>query len=234
MVFTPTALGSRTATLSFTDNAAGSPQQATLIGTGSTPPPPPPPPGTYISDGFEGGSLSAWNPSGTGQATAQTSVVNSGTYAAALTNTSGQYEIMQQNLAGGAQSLTYTRFYFRYTAGMGTSTIATGTNSNGSNVFALVFDAGRQGIDGYFWNGAGARFDLYTNTNVLTPDTWYAIEIQFNEATSGTATIYINGTAVATASGDMSTAAAYGRLYLWNESAGTIYYDDVKVANTFI
>jgi hypothetical protein len=188
----------------------------------------------YLSDGFESGSVSAWNPGGTGQATAQTSVVNTGTYAAALTNASGQYEILQQNLSGGAQTLTYTRFYFRYTAGMGTTTLATGGGATG-NMFAIVFDSGRQGLDGYFWNDARTRYDLYTNANVLTPNTWYSIEIAFNESTAGSATIYINGVNVASAIGDMSSSSGgYGRLYLWNEAAGTIYYDDVEVANTFI
>jgi hypothetical protein len=206
----------------------------TLSGTGTAPPPPPPQPGVYINDNFESGSVSAWAPGGTGAATAETSVVYDGTYACALTNASNQYEIMHQDLAGGPESVTYTRFYFRYTTGMGTSTLATGTNANGQNTFALVFDAGRNGLDGYFWNGAGTRFDLYTNTNVLTANTWYSIEIGFNESASGSATIYINGTSVATASGDMSNLAPYGRLYLWNEATGTIYYDDVEVTNTFI
>jgi hypothetical protein len=57
--------------------------------TGTTPPPPPPPPpaGTYFTDGFESGNLTQWlGPLGTGQATsAESTVVNSGSYAAQLT-----------------------------------------------------------------------------------------------------------------------------------------------------
>src|SRR5439155_370318 len=83
VTFTPSANGSRSASLTFTDNATNSPQGAALSGTGVT--------ATYLSDGFESGNFSLWTvPSNTGKASVQTSVVNSGTNAAALTNASGQ------------------------------------------------------------------------------------------------------------------------------------------------
>jgi hypothetical protein len=44
VAFRPTAGGTRTATLAFTDNASNSPQIVSISGTGATPPPPPPPP----------------------------------------------------------------------------------------------------------------------------------------------------------------------------------------------
>jgi hypothetical protein len=49
--FTPTVAGTRTATLTMTDNAAGSPRTVSISGTGAStaPPPPPPPAGPAVS-----------------------------------------------------------------------------------------------------------------------------------------------------------------------------------------
>src|SRR5207302_1293167 len=91
--FTPTAAWSRTASLSITDNAGGSPQTAALAGTGTLPA------GTFLTDDFEN-SLRLWTAVGTGSATVQSASVNSGTYAASLTNSSGQFSGISAGLAG--------------------------------------------------------------------------------------------------------------------------------------
>lgn len=233
VTFTPTAAGSRSASLVVTDNAPGGSQSVALSGTGATPPPPPPPPsGLYFQDGFESGNLSAWNaPSGVGSATVQTATVHGGTYALALTDASGQYESVSAGLVGGGETLTYTSFAFNLGSGMTTSTIAQGNDANGNLMWVVVYDSGRQGIDAYFWNGARQRFDLYSNTNLLTANTWYTLEVEFNESTTGTAQIWLNGTSIATATGDMSTASGYSTLSLVNQVTGSVYFDDVKVAN---
>ncbi|MBV9760595.1 MAG: choice-of-anchor D domain-containing protein [Acidobacteriaceae bacterium] len=49
LVFSPAAAGSRSATLSFTDNAAGSPQTVAIAGTGVTPVVDPPPPSVFFN-----------------------------------------------------------------------------------------------------------------------------------------------------------------------------------------
>ena len=231
--FDPAAAGARSATLAINDNAPGGSQTVTLSGTGvAVPPPPPPADGIYFSDGFESGNLSLWNsPSGSGQAGVETTVVNSGTYGLGLTNAAGQGVTLSAGLIGGPENLTYTSFAFQISSTTATTTIAEGTDASGDLMWVIVYDAGRQGLDTYVWNGARTRFDLYSNTGVIAPNTWYTVELEMNEATSGQAEVWLNGTSIASDNADLSTSAAYTQLTLVNQSAGTIYFDDVKVAN---
>jgi hypothetical protein len=102
-----------------------------------------------------------------------------------MTNGANQYVILSQNLTGGAQAHTFSRLYFRIANASATATMATGTDSTGNNLWAVIYDAGSHGLDVYFWNGSRTRFDFYTNTNLLTANTWYSLEIELNEATTG-------------------------------------------------
>ncbi|MEO8972891.1 MAG: N,N-dimethylformamidase beta subunit family domain-containing protein [Ktedonobacteraceae bacterium] len=229
ITFTPTANGSRSASLTLTDNAADSPQNAALTGTGTTA-------GVYFSDGFESGNFNNWTVSSgnTGQASVQTAVVNSGTYAAAFTNTNGQFVAISAPLINGAQTQTYTRFYFRFDASFtGTTPIAMAQDANSANQWLMYYDAGRHGLDIYFWNGARTRYDLYSNTNLLSSDTWYNIEVQDNEVTAGHGEVWVNGTSIGNFDGDLSATSPYYKLVLYSESVGTAYFDDVKVSNSF-
>jgi hypothetical protein len=231
--FAPGASGTRNATLTFSDNAPGGSQSVALSGTGVTPPPPPPPAnGIYLSDGFESGNLSQWTVGGSGQATAETAIVHSGTYAAALNNASGQVVSLTCSLTGGAEALTYTSFAFQIASpANATTTLAYGKDANGNTMWTIIYDAGRKGLDIYVWNGARTRYDLYSNQNLISPDTWYTVEIEMNEATSGHAEVWLNGTSIASVDGDLSTSTPYTQLTLINEATGTTYFDDVKVAN---
>jgi hypothetical protein len=190
--------------------------------------------GTYFSDGFESGNFSQWTgPSGTGQATVQATVVNSGTEAAAFTNTSGQYVYITASLSGGAQTQTYTRFYFRFASLASSTPIAFARDSNNNNLWEVDYDANRQGLDIYFWNGARTRYDLYSNTNVLTANTWYSIEVQATETTSGHGEVWLNGTSIGAVNNDLSVTQGYAKLLLYSEATGTAYFDDVKVSNSY-
>ncbi|HZC06970.1 MAG TPA: N,N-dimethylformamidase beta subunit family domain-containing protein, partial [Ktedonobacterales bacterium] len=227
VTFSPTASGARTASLSITDNAPNSPQSLALSGNGAVA-------GTFFVDGFESGGFGQWSaPTGTGAAKVQSSVVNSGTYAAQLTNTSGQYVTLSASLAGGAQTSTYTRFYFRVTSGAGTSPITEGLNALGAKLWEVDYDASRQGLDIYFWNGAGVRSDLYTNVNVLAANTWYSVEVLSNETTSGQGEVWLNGNPAASVNADLSTSSAYSQLALYSDAVGSVYFDDIQVANTY-
>ncbi len=232
ITFTPTANGSRSGNVTITDNAGGSPQTVGLSGTGVNTTP-----GLYFSDGFESGSFSQWSnpPGGAGQATVQTSVVNSGAYAAQLTNAAGQTVSISTGMNGGVSpTLSYTRFYFRFASGQGTTPIAFGQDAGNHNRWLIYYDAGRQGLDVYFWNGAGQRFDLYSNANVLSANTWYSIELELNATTSGLGQVWLNGTSIGTVTGDLSATTNYSKLTLDNEAAGTEYFDDVEISANFI
>jgi hypothetical protein len=164
----------------------------------------------------------------------QSAVVNSGSYAASFSNTSsGQFVYLYSDLASGPQTQTYTRFYFRFSSLAGSTPIAFGRDVNGNNLWEVDFDAGRQGLDVYFWNGARTRYDVYSNTNVLSANTWYSIEVQSSETTSGHGEVWLNGNSIGSVDADLSVTNGYARLFLYNEATGTAYFDDVKVTNSY-
>jgi len=229
VTFTPGASGARSGSLTFTDNAADSPQSLTLSGNGIVTT-------TYFSDGFESGDLSAWTlPSSdsTGTRTVQSAVVNSGSYALAFNNASGQYGYIYTGLPGGPQAQTFTHFYFRYHSDVtGGTQLAIARDSNGANVWEVDFNYNRRGLDFYFWNSSGGTYSIFSSSNVLSPDTWYSIVVQDNQTSSGHAQAWLNGTSLGTVDADLSTSTPYARLLFYDSAPGTIYLDDVSVANT--
>jgi hypothetical protein len=229
VTFTPAATGVRSASVSITDNATGSPHAIALSGTGAGSGTSPT---SYFSDGFESGDFSKWSngTSGTGTATVQTSVVNKGTHAAQLTNASG-LSIQASTALTGTPALTYTRFYFRFASLSGATLIALAQDSAGHNQWIMYYDGGR--LDTYFWNGAGKRYDLYSNANVVSANTWYSIEVETNQATNGHGEVWLNGTSIGAFDGDLSQSQSYGKLVLDNEATGTAYFDDVVVSNSY-
>jgi hypothetical protein len=228
ITFTPGATGARSASLTFTDNAADSPQTVALDGTGITAT-------TYFSDGFESGNLNAWTlPSSdsTGSAAVQSTVVNSGSNALALNNASGQYAYVYTALPSGPQTQTFTRFYFRFGSNVTTGTqLAIARNSNGNNVWEIDYNANRHGLDVYFWNASGAVYAVFSANNALSANTWYSIEVQDYQTTTGHAQAWLNGTSLGSVDADLSMAAPYARLMLFDIAPGTIYLDDVTVSN---
>jgi hypothetical protein len=230
VTFTPGSTGARTASLTVTDNAAGSPQSVALSGAGvsST---------VYFTDGLETGDLSKWtlpNSDSSGTATVETTTVNGGTHAVSLKNTSGQYVYLYTALPSGAQSQTFTRIYFRFGSDVTSGTqLALARNTNGGNAWELDFNYNRHGLDLYFWNGANTIFSVYSSNNVLSANTWYNIEVQDTQSSTGHGEMWLNGTSVGSVDADLSTTTPYARLMLYDSAPGTMYFDDVKVANTF-
>jgi F5/8 type C domain/Abnormal spindle-like microcephaly-assoc'd, ASPM-SPD-2-Hydin len=230
VTFSPGATGARTGTLTITDNAADSPQTLALSGTGVTPT-------AYLNDGFESGNLSAWtlpNSDSTGKASVETAVVNTGTNALDLNNSTGQYAYEYTALPGGPQAQTYTRFYFRYSSNISSGTpLAIARNANGSNVWEADLDVNHHGLNIYFWNGVNTVSTVASSANVLSPDTWYSVEIQDTQTSNGHGEVWLNGSSIGTVNGDLSMSNPYARLMLYNSAAGDIYFDDVRVANTY-
>jgi hypothetical protein len=228
VTFTPGASGARSATLMFTDNAADSPQAVTLSGTGVTAT-------TYFSDGFESGNLNAWtlpNSDSTGAATVESTVVNSGLYSLALNNASGQYAYVYTALPSGPEAQTFTRFYFRIGSNVtGGTQLAIARNNNGGNTWEVDYNANRQGLDVYFWNGSGGTYSVFSPNNALSANTWYSITIQDYQTTAGHAQAWLNGTSIGSVDADLSTSTPFARLMFFDSAPGTICLDDVAVSN---
>ncbi len=229
VTFTPTANGPRSADVAITDNAPDSPLNVTLTGTGVTPV-------TYFSDGFETGDFSNWtlpDSDSTGQKTVQSGIVNSGNDAAALTNTSGQYVYLYTTLLGGAQNQTFTRFYFRMSSNLSGTILAVGRSAANGNIWEIDYNANRHGLDIYFWNSSGGIYSIFTANNVINANTWYSVELEDLETTSGHGQAWLNGTSVGTVDTDLSTSAPYARLMFFDGAAGTFYFDDIIVSNLY-
>jgi len=168
----------------------------------------------------------------TGSAAVQSTVVNSGSNALALNNASGQYAYIYTALPSGPQAQTFTRFYFRFGSNVTNGTqLAIARNSNGGNVWEVDYNANRHGLDVYFWNASGAVYAVFSPNNALSANTWYSIEVQDYQTTTGHAQAWLNGTSIGSVDADLSMAAPYARLMLFDSAPGTIYLDDVTVSN---
>jgi hypothetical protein len=96
------------------------------------------------------------------------------------------------------------------------------------NLWEIDADAVRNGLDVYIWNASRVRSDFYVS-NVVTVGAWSCIDVDFNQAVSGRATVALDGTTIAAVNGDFGGAADYSRLPLWNPGGGSVYVDDVSV-----
>jgi hypothetical protein len=229
VTFAPTASGTRSASVSIADSVTGSPQTVALSGTGFVNT-------IYFSDGFESGGFGQWTlPSSdsTGTRTVQTSVVNSGTYAAAFTIASGQYDYIYTSLPAGPQTQTFTRFYFRITSATTSTTMAIARNASGGNTWEVDYDGGHQAVDFYFWNSSGTVYSILSPNSAIQANTWYCVELQDTQTTTGTGQAWLNGTSVGSVNADLSNANPLARLMLYDTAVGSLYFDDVVVSNVY-
>lgn len=97
----------------------------------------------------------------------------------------------------------------------------------------MYYDSGRKGLDVYFWNSANTRYDVYSNTNVLSANTWYSVEVETNETAAGHGEVWLNGASVGSFDGNLVEASPYSNLILTNQVVGTVYFDDVAISGTY-
>ena len=235
VTFSPSATGARAGSLTVSDDAADSPQHVVLSGRGLAP-------GTYFSDDFESGSLSQWDALSSGDSTIalDATVANSGGSSARFTNNTGdQASRLYANLAGGEHAQSYTRFCFRIAAGLTDGIeIANGRAITplyplGIRRWVITYNPVTKGLEGYFFNEGLDRLDLYAANGRVLPDQWHCAELYLDESANGHAELWLDGVSVGSVSGDLATPDPYSRLYLWNQpSAGTVWFDDVKVGST--
>ena len=98
--------------------------------------------------------------------------------------------------------------------------------------FEIMYDPGMHGLEAYFWNEALERLELDAANGQVFPGDWHCIQLYLDESQNGHAEIWLDGTPEGSVSGDLSTPSPFDRMYLWNQpSAGTVWFDDVKVAD---
>ncbi|GHO50225.1 N,N-dimethylformamidase beta subunit family domain-containing protein [Ktedonospora formicarum] len=228
VTFTPTSLGSRSATLTINDNANGSPHTVSLSGTGvnST---------VYLNDGFESGNTSKWslpNSDGSGTVSIESTTTHSGTRAVSITNGNNQYAYLGAPLAS-AQAHTYTRFYIRIANVSNGSVVAIGRNQNDGPVWEVDYNSNSHAFDIYFWNGSNQIYSISTPNNSVSANTWYSLEIQDFQDQSGHAEVWLNGISRGTIDGDLSMTNKYARVLIFNNAPTSMYFDDVQVASNY-
>jgi Cep192 domain 4/Abnormal spindle-like microcephaly-assoc'd, ASPM-SPD-2-Hydin len=235
VTLSPSAAGARAGTLTVTDDAADSPQRVTLSGRGLAE-------GTYFSDDFESASLSQWDALTSSDSTiaVDSTAANSGSASVRFTNKSDdQAARLYADLAGGGHAQSYTRFCFRIAPGLTQGIeIANGRAITdlyplGIRRWLVNYNPATKGLEGYFFNDALQRLDLYAANGKVQPGEWHCAELFLDERTTGRAELWLDGVSVGSVTGDLSTPDPYSRIYLWNQSAaGSVSFDDVQVASS--
>jgi hypothetical protein len=215
VTMTPASTGSRAATLSVAGNAANSPANVALAGTGTLPP------GTLFMDGFDGG-LAAWQVGNCCGA-----LVQAGPGGVSFSHAgSGPY--IYADFPGQGQPRTHTRFKLS-PGNQFQSELAQGRDATGANVWEIDHDPRLSRLDVYVWNGAHVRKDFYVSSP-FTGGSPYSVDVDLDQSVAGHFALSINGVTVASANGDFSTANNYTRLFFLDMSDyGTVTFDDVSV-----
>ena len=234
VTFTPGAEGPRNAMLTLVDNADDRPQSVSLFGSGVTP-------GTFFADDFESGSLAQWNLLSSADSTIalDSTFAHSGTSSVRVTNGSGdQSSRLYANLAGGGHAQTYTHFCFNVAPGLSEGIeIANGRAITdeyplGIRRWVISYNPVTKGLEGYFFDEALERLDLYAASGQVLTGQWHCAELYLDERVDGGAELWLDGVSVGSVSGDLGTPSPYDRVYLWNQAAaGSVWFDDVKVAS---
>ena len=235
VTFTPSAEGPRSANLTLNDNADDSPQAVSLFGAGVAA-------GMYFADDFESGSLAQWNVLSSADSTValDSTVAHSGTTSVRVTNGSGdQASRLYADLAGGGHAQTYTHFCFNISAEhtegieIANGRAITDEYPLGIRRWVITYNPVTQGLEGYFFNEALDRLDLFAGSGQVSTGQWHCVELYLDEQVAGRADLWLDGASVGSVTGDLGTPSPYDRVYLWNQpAAGSVWFDDVRVAST--
>lgn len=186
-----------------------------------------------FADGFESGSLSAWNGLlGNGAATTVASAAHTGSYGLHIANATGQFQVLVKVLPNPLID-TSVSFWARVAAGGGLETIAqTRDNSTSQRMWDLAYDGNRQGLI-FFPYTAGGSTEIFTGAKTALAGTWFKVEVQYTAtATGGGAKLYIDGQTKPGwgVTGNYTRSANLQRLQLWNDGPNAVDFDDVSVA----
>ncbi len=185
-----------------------------------------------FADGFESGSLSAWDGSpGTGSASAVAGAAHSGSYGLRLSNTSGQFGVVTKNLPSALTDSSVS-FWVRFGSVGGVRMVAQARDqSSSSSMWGLLYDGSQHGFWFYPYRGSSST-EIFTGANTAPANTWVKVEVQYTATSTGGAQLYVNGQTKAawSVSGDYTRSTNLQRLQLWNDAVDTSDFDDVTVA----
>ena len=185
-----------------------------------------------FADGFESGTLSAWNGNtGTGSATVTAAAAHTGSFGLRLTNTSGQFDVVGKLLASPLIDSS-TSFWVRFSETSGITTVAEARDQSSSyDLWALQYDATHKGLWFYPYKGT-ASAQIYTGNSTVPAGTWTHIEVHYTATATGGAELLINGQTQPawTVSGNYARTTNLQRLQLWNDATPATDFDDVTIA----
>jgi Bacterial Ig-like domain (group 3)/Fibronectin type III domain len=187
-----------------------------------------------FSDGFESGSLSAWDggvATGTGSVTVTGAAAHSGSDGVQMANASGQFDVLVKTLPAALPDSSVS-FWVHLGASGGLQTVAQARDQTSSQtMWGLLYDGGNQGFYFFPYSGSGST-QIYTGNGSVAANTWVQVEIQYSATSNGGAQLYVNGQTQPAwgVSGDYTRSANLQKLQLWNDSTATSDFDDVRVA----
>ncbi|HEY7148810.1 MAG TPA: fibronectin type III domain-containing protein [Gaiellaceae bacterium] len=207
------------------------------VGTGpdSAPSPPVTPPGyssIVFTDGFESGSLSAWDGLlGNGSATVIAGAAHAGSFGLRLSNAAQQFQVLHKGLA---QPLidSSTTFWVRFAAGTGFQSVAQARDvSSAAHMWDLYYDGGSHQLFFYPYTGSGST-EIATGANSVPTNVWVQVELQYTASSTGGARLLLNGQTQAgwSVSGNYTRTTNLQRIQLWNDGNMTADFDQVTVA----
>ena len=188
-----------------------------------------------FSDGFESGSLSAWDgKAGTGSGSVVTAAARSGAYGFRARNTtSGQSVQLVKRLSSPLVDSS-TSFWVRLTSGSATQIIAQARDDAGTaRMWDLAYDHSRGGFVLSAFKESKAT-EIFTGSRSVAVNAWVQVEVQYTATNGGGggAQLYVDGQTKSAwrAAGDFTRTANFQMLQLWNDAIGTADFDDVRVA----
>ena len=198
--------------------------RSSALGTGYT--------NVVFADGFESGSLSAWNGTlGNGSATVEAQAARTGGYGFRLANAAGQFQAAVKALPAPLVDSS-VKFWVRVADGPGYQAVAQARDgSSSAHMWDLAYHGGQHGFYFYPYGAAGGT-ELFTGANSVPADTWVEVEVQYTATAAGGAQLYVNGETQPGwgVRGDYTRSADLQRVQLWNDGPNAVDFDDVTVA----
>src|SRR5580765_198075 len=193
------------------------------------------PPNSYttqvFADGFESGSLLAWDGLlGNGSATVLPTAAHTGGFGLELSNAPQQFQVAVKALPSPLADSS-TSFWVKIAAGTGFQMVAQARDSASSaHMWDLAYDGGQHTFYFFPYSATGST-EIATGAGTAPSDTWIHVEIQYTAPATGGARLYLNDQTQSSwgVAGDYTRSSNLARIQLWNDGPNTTDFDDVYV-----